>query len=46
MSVKLNIISKVDGMPNAPHTKTAEELGIPVTTFHSHVQQKKILNSR
>jgi hypothetical protein len=35
ISEKLNIISKVDGTPNAPHTKTAEELGIPVTTFHT-----------
>jgi hypothetical protein len=33
ISVKLNIISKVDGTPNAPRTKTAEELGIPVTTL-------------
>jgi hypothetical protein len=32
---KLNIISKVDGPPNAPHTKIAEELGIRVATFHT-----------
>jgi hypothetical protein len=35
ISEKLNIISKVDGTPNAPCTKTAEELGIPVATFHT-----------
>jgi hypothetical protein len=34
-SEKLNIISKVDGTPNAPHTKIAEERGIPVTTLHT-----------
>jgi hypothetical protein len=32
---KFNIISKVDGTPNAPCTKTAEELGIPVATLHT-----------
>jgi hypothetical protein len=25
----------VYGTPNAPHTKIAEELGIPVTTLHT-----------
>jgi hypothetical protein len=35
LSEKLNIISKVDGTPNASHTKTAKELGIPVATFHT-----------
>jgi folate-dependent phosphoribosylglycinamide formyltransferase PurN len=35
ISEKLNIISNVDGTPNAPCTKIAEELGIPVTTFHT-----------
>jgi hypothetical protein len=35
ISEKLNIISKVDGTPNAPCTKTAEELGIPVATLHT-----------
>jgi hypothetical protein len=30
MSGKLNIISKVDGTPNAPCNKIAEELGILV----------------
>jgi hypothetical protein len=35
ISEKLNIISKVDGTPNAPRTKTAEELGIPVATLHT-----------
>jgi hypothetical protein len=38
ISEMLNIISKVDSTPN---TKIAEELGIPVTTLHSHVQQKQ-----
>jgi hypothetical protein len=31
ISEKLNIKSKVDGTPNAPHTKISEELGISVT---------------
>jgi hypothetical protein len=35
ISEKLNIISKVDGTPNAPRTKTTEELGIPVATLHT-----------
>jgi purine nucleoside phosphorylase len=35
ISEKLNIISKVDGTPNAPRTKIAEELGISVTTLHT-----------
>jgi hypothetical protein len=35
ISEKLNIISKVDGTPNAPCTKIAEERGIPVTTLHT-----------
>jgi hypothetical protein len=35
VSEKLNIISKVDGTPNAPRTKIAEELGIPVVTLHT-----------
>jgi hypothetical protein len=35
ISEKLNIISKVDGTPNAPHNKIAEELGIPVITLHT-----------
>jgi hypothetical protein len=33
ISEKLNIISKVDGTPNAPDTKISEELGISVTTL-------------
>jgi hypothetical protein len=33
VSEKLNIISKVDGTPNAPCTKIAEELGISVATL-------------
>jgi folate-dependent phosphoribosylglycinamide formyltransferase PurN len=45
ISEKLNIISKVDGTPNAPCTKTAEELGIPVTTVHTVMYNRnKILN--
>jgi phosphoglycerate dehydrogenase-like enzyme len=33
----LNVISKVDGTPNVSRIKTAEELGIPVTTLqHNH----------
>jgi hypothetical protein len=44
ISEKLNIISKVDGSPNAPHTKTAEELGIPVATLHTFMYNRnKIL---
>jgi hypothetical protein len=35
ISEKLNIISKVDGTPNAPCTKIAEELGIPVTALNT-----------
>jgi hypothetical protein len=35
MSEKLNIISKVDGAPNVPHAKIAEELRIPVATLHT-----------
>jgi hypothetical protein len=35
ISEKLNIVSKVDGTPNAPCTKIAEELGIPVATLHT-----------
>jgi hypothetical protein len=35
ISGKLNIISKVDGTPNAPHTKIAAELGIAVATLHT-----------
>jgi hypothetical protein len=35
MSEKLNIISKVDDTPNAPRTKVAEELGVPVTSLHT-----------
>jgi hypothetical protein len=35
ISEKLNIISKVDGPPNAPRTKIAEKLCIPVTTLHT-----------
>jgi hypothetical protein len=35
ISEKLNIISKVDGTQSAPHTKIAEELGIPVATLHT-----------
>jgi hypothetical protein len=35
ISGKLSIISKVDGTQNALHIKTAEELGIPVTTLHT-----------
>jgi hypothetical protein len=35
VSEKLNIISKVDGTPNAPRTRIAEELRIPVTTLHT-----------
>jgi hypothetical protein len=35
VSEKLNIISKVDGTPNASRTKIAEELGIPVATLHT-----------
>jgi hypothetical protein len=35
ISEKLNIISKVDGTPNAPRTKIAEELGIPVAALHT-----------
>jgi hypothetical protein len=30
MSKKLCIINKVGGIPNVPHNKTAEKLGIPV----------------
>jgi hypothetical protein len=41
MSEKLNIISKVDGTSNAPHTKIAEELGIPVTTLHIVMYNKQ-----
>ena len=44
MAEKLNIISKVDGTPNAPHIKTAEELGISVTTLNTIMQNRdKIL---
>jgi hypothetical protein len=44
ISEKLNIISKVDGTPNAPCTKTAEEPGIPVTTLHTAMYNRnKIL---
>jgi hypothetical protein len=35
ISEKLNIISKVDGTPNAPRTKIAEELRIPVAALHT-----------
>jgi hypothetical protein len=35
ISEMLNIISKVDGTPNATRTKIAEELGIPVATLHT-----------
>jgi hypothetical protein len=35
ISEKLNIISKVHGTPNAPRSKIAEELGIPVTRVHT-----------
>jgi purine nucleoside phosphorylase len=35
ISEKLNILSKIDGTPNAPRTKTAEELGIPVAALHT-----------
>ena len=30
ISEKLNVINKVDGTLNAPHTKVAKEIGIPV----------------
>jgi hypothetical protein len=44
ISGKLNIIRKVDGTPNAPCTKTAEELGIPVATLHTFMYKRnKIL---
>jgi hypothetical protein len=44
ISEKLNIISKVYGTPNAPRTKTAEELGIPVATLHTVMHNRnKIL---
>jgi hypothetical protein len=35
ISEKLSITSKVDGTPNAPRTKIAKELGIPVKTLHT-----------
>jgi hypothetical protein len=35
ISEKLNILSKVDGTPNAPHTKIAEELDIPVARLQT-----------
>jgi hypothetical protein len=35
ISEKLNIISKVYGTPNAPRTRIAEELSIPVATLHT-----------
>jgi hypothetical protein len=44
VSEKQNIISKVDGTPNAPRTKTVEELCIPVTTLHTvRYNRNKIL---
>jgi hypothetical protein len=39
-SEKPNIISKVGRTPNAPHSKTAEELSIPVTTLHTIMLSK------
>jgi hypothetical protein len=38
---KLNSISKVDGTPDAPCIETAEELGIPVTTYNTSVLNRK-----
>jgi hypothetical protein len=44
MSEKLNTISKVDGTLNAPHTKTGEQLGIPVATLNTiMLNRNKIL---
>jgi hypothetical protein len=44
ISEKLNIISKVDGTPNAPCTKFHEELGIPVATLYTVMHNRnKIL---
>jgi hypothetical protein len=44
ISGKLNNISKVDGTPNGPRTKIAEELGIPVATLHTGMYNRnKIL---
>jgi hypothetical protein len=46
ISEKLNIISKVDGTPNAARTKISEELGILWQHFtQSCTTETKFLNS-
>jgi hypothetical protein len=37
---KLNTINKVYSVPNIPHTKIAEELGIPVRNVIDRVVEK------
>jgi hypothetical protein len=39
--INMNIMSKVDGTQNARRTKIVEELGIPVTTLHTVMNNRK-----